>query len=687
MSHAITFAPLVPLWLIAVVGGVGLALIGVALFRGGRGWSLRTLALAILVAALANPRIASEDVEHQRDLAIIVVDDSASQSVGDRRAAVEAARASIADVLARFEALDVEVVRVADEGRGDGTRLFAALEAALADEPASRLAGAVLITDGQIHDSPADGSVALAAPVHVLFTGAQGERDRRLLVEQAPAYGLVGKAVNIVYRIDDAPGGEIATVRVRVDGAPADELQAAVGRPQTHTLVLDHGGPTVVELEVEPAPGDLSAANNRAVITVNGVRDRLRVLLVSGQPHAGERTWRNLLKSDPSVDLVHFTILRPPEKDDMTPLRELSLIVFPVQELFQEKLHEFDLIVFDRYIVRDVLPSLYLRGIGDYLRDGGAILLATGPEFAGPRSLFLTPLGEIMPGVPTGRVLQGAYRPGITETGHRHPVTSALPGDAVSGAGEAGPPTWGRWYRTIEADLRSGSALMTGYAGKPLLIIDRVGDGRIAQVMSDQIWLWARGYDGGGPHAELVRRLAHWLMKEPELEEEAITARVEDGQLLIERRSLSAEPVEALVTRPDGSTETVVLEPGADGVARTEIEAAGAGLYRIDDGERTALAASGTVNPLEHADLRATAERLAPVAEATGGGVAWLADDLPEFRRIRPGRDTTGRGWLGLRRNEVTLVTGVAEVPLIPALVVLALVVGGLAGAWWREGR
>jgi len=687
MSHAITFAPLVPIWLIAVVGATGLALVGVALLRRGRGWTLRTLALAILVAALANPRIASKDVENQRDLAVIVVDESASQSVGDRRAAAESARASIEQALAQFDGLDVEVVRVSDEGRVEGTRLFAALESALADEPSSRLAASVLITDGQNHDAPADGSVALDAPIHVLLTGSPGERDRRLLVEQAPAYGLVGKDVSITFRIDDTSGNESAAVRVRIDGAPVDELEVPIGRIHTHKLVLDHGGPTVVELEVAPAPGDLSTANNQAVVTINGVRDRLRVLLVSGQPHAGERTWRNLLKSDPSVDLVHFTILRPPEKDDMTPLRELSLIVFPVQELFQEKLHEFDLIVFDRYIVCDVLPSLYLRGISDYLRDGGAILLATGPEFAGARSLFLTPLGEVMPGVPTGRVLEGAFRPGITDTGQRHPVTSALPGEAVSGAGEAGPPTWGQWYRTIEADLRSGSALMTGYAGKPLLIVDRVGDGRIAQVMSDQIWLWARGYDGGGPHAELMRRLAHWLMKEPELEEEAVTARVEDGHLLIERRSLSADPVEARVTRPDGSEETIVLEPGADGVARTEIDAETAGLYRIDDGERTALAASGTVNPLEHADLRATAETLATVAEATGGGVVWLADGLPEFRHVRLGRDTIGRGWLGLRRNEVALVTGVAEVPLIPALVVLALVVGGLAGAWWREGR
>ena len=96
---------------------------------------------------------------------------------------------------------------------------------------------------------------------------------------------------------------------------------------------------------------------------INGVRDRLRVLLVSGEPHAGERTWRNLLKSDASVDLVHFTILRPPEKQDGVPVDELSLIAFPTRELFIEKIEDFDLIIFDRYRRRGILPSLYLENI------------------------------------------------------------------------------------------------------------------------------------------------------------------------------------------------------------------------------------------------------------------------------------------------------------------------------------
>jgi len=511
--------------------------------------------------------------------------------------------------------------------------------------------------------------------------------DRRLIVEKAPGYGIVGKEVGIVYRVEErAPAAasgkqrDMVKVVLRVDGKQAGSALVPVGRSDRLSFTLEHAGPTVLELEAAPAEGELSTLNNRSVVAVNGVRDRLRVLLVSGQPHAGERTWRNLLKSDPSVDLVHFTILRPPEKDDFTPLKELSLIVFPVQELFETKLHEFDLIVFDRYVVRDVLPPSYLRNVSDYLRKGGAILLAVGPEFAGVRSLYQTALGKVMPAVPTGRVLEKGYRPMITEVGQRHPVTAAL------GAG-AGEPGWGRWFRQIEAGTRSGTVLMRGLDNLPLLVLDRVEKGRIAELMSDHIWLWARGFEGGGPQAELLRRLAHWLMKEPDLEEEGLTAHVRDGRLTIERRSLSPDPVAVTVTAPSGAEQSVDLAAGDDGIARAVVAATETGLYRVGDGTHGALAASGALNPLELSDLRATADVLAPVAEATGGGVAWLAEGMPDVRRTKAGRQTAGRGWIGLRRNEAYVVTGVAQVPLLPEFLVLGLALGALMLAWYREGR
>jgi hypothetical protein len=692
MSEALSLAPLIPWPIIAVLGAAAAVMLVFAAARNVRGTALRTIAIAVLVLALLNPRVVREDREPQPDVAVVVVDDSASQGVGARTRQTTEALESVSKALDSFDDLEIRVIRAHEGGAAndsgeseEGTRLFAALGRAVADVPRRRLAGAVLVTDGQVHDVP---ETLPPMPVHVLLTGGRGEMDRRLIIEKAPGYGIVGKEVGIVYRVEERAPAAVAGQRrdmvkvvLRVDGKEAGSALVPVGRNDRISFVLEHAGPTVLELEAAPAEGELSTLNNRSVVAVNGVRDRLRVLLVSGQPHAGERTWRNLMKSDPSVDLVHFTILRPPEKDDFTPLKELSLIVFPVQELFETKLHEFDLIVFDRYMVRDVLPPSYLRNVGDYLRKGGAILLAVGPEFAGVRSLYQTALGKVMPAIPTGRVLEKGYRPAPTEVGRRHPVTATLDNGGADG------PRWGRWFRQVEAGTRSGTVLMRGLENLPLLVLDRVEKGRIAQLMSDHIWLWARGYEGGGPQAELLRRLAHWLMKEPDLEEEGLTAHVRDGRLTIERRSLSPDPVVVTVTAPSGAAQAVGLETGGDGIARAVVAATETGLYRVGDGTRTSLAAAGALNPLELSDLRATADILAPVAEATRGGLAWLAEGMPDVRRAKAGRQTAGRGWIGLRRNEAYVVTGVVQVSLLPGFLVLGLVLGALMLAWYREGR
>jgi hypothetical protein len=554
------------------------------------------------------------------------------------------------------------------------------------------------VTDGQVHDAAKPELLPEGVPLHVLVTGAPGERDRRLAIDEAPAYGIVGGTITLAYTVVDAgsdgaagsPGAR-AKVSVRINGEAAGEHDVVVGERQTLPVRLDRAGATAIEAVVEAAPGEVSTLNNHAAVTVNGVRDKLRVLLVSGQPHPGERAWRNLLKSDAAVELVHFTILRPPEKEELTPLRELSLIVFPVQELFERRLYDFDLVVFDRFVARGVLAPEYLTRVADYLRHGGAVLVAAGPEFAGPQSLYHTALGQAMAAAPTGRIVERAFRPRISDLGQRHPITSGLPGERVSVDARtreaAGEPTWGRWFRLIETEVRRGTVLMEGPDGSALLVVDRVGEGRLAQLASDQIWLWGRGFDGGGPQGELSRRLVHWLMKEPELEEERLSASFAGGALRIERRTLSGEPIEAAVTTPTGAEHRVVLTPGSDGLARGEVEAGEAGLYRIEDPAQATWVAAGAVDPPELHDLRATAAVLAPVAAASGGGVAWLADGLPRFRQVEPSHASAGRGWMGLRRNGAYAVTGASEVSLLPALLLLAAALAPLAVAWWREGR
>ena len=689
-GNTIQFAPLLAWPLIAALAGLAVLATTPGLLLRAAGSGLRALAAAALLLTLANPSLVEEQREPLRDVAAIIVDASPSQSIGTRRAVTQEALAAIIERLSdESETLEVRTLTVDDNSIGaaeDGTRIIGPLARLLADVPARRVAGIIILTDGQIHDLPDNLEEAgLPGPAHVLLTGERDERDRRLVVVQAPSYGIVGNPITITVRVEDlgaAPGGD-ALIELSRNGGPVQGFPVQVGRDAQIPITLEHGGPSVVEMSVAGGPWELTDINNRAVVEINGVRDRLRVLLVSGEPHAGERTWRNLLKSDPSVDLIHFTILRPPEKQDGTPINELSLISFPTRELFEVKIDDFDLVIFDRYRRRGVLPPVYLQNIVDYVAGGGALLEAVGPTFASPYSIYRTPLGVVLPGEPTGAVIERGFLPRVTNTGRRHPVTADL-----NGSGEPdGDPDWGRWFRQIDVEARRGRVLMSGADGRPLLILDRMGFGRVAQLNSDHIWLWARGYEGGGPQAELLRRLAHWLMQEPDLEEESLSASVRGDRLAIERRSVDPDDRPIEMTGPDGETVSVELVETKPGLYTADVPIEAPGLYRIDDGVNVAMAAVGALNPLEFADVRTSAQPAAALAAATGGAVSWLSDGLPDIRRVRPERAASGRNWIGLVANGDYLVTGVAEIPAFPALAALILALGAAIFAWRREGR
>lgn len=686
----ILWAPLVPWELLTALGILAALILVYGAFRRARGVVWRAFSIAILLTVLFNPSLVYEEREPQSDIAVVVVDDSPSQQIGDRAKTRDAALASIEQRLKSEPNLEVRVIHAGaaprDGAEDPGTRLFEAVSRALGDVPRERLAGVILLTDGQVHDADTAESLGLKAPVHTLLTGARNEADRRLVVQAGSSYAIVGKPVEIKFRVEDAPGAKgTARVTIRRDGNPARTVTVPVNGEGKAEITLNRAGPTVVEIEAEPGPSELTLDNNRAVLTLNGVRDRLKVLLISGEPHPGERTWRTFLKSDPSVDLVHFTILRPPEKQDNTPLNELALITFPVRELFEVKLSQFDLVIFDRYRRRGVLPLSYYANIAEYVKKGGGLLLAAGPPDATAMSAFQTPLGEVLPAQPTGQVIETGYRPALTTAGKRHPVTAEL-----SGAPEGGEK-WGRWFRQIEATTKSGATvLMEGPGKRPLLILAREGEGRVVVLLSDQIWLWARGFEGGGPEAELLRRISHWLMKEPELEENDLRASIRGNRLEVVRRSLETGKKSVTITAPSGKETTLDLTEQVAGRAVGSMPIEGPGLYRVKDKNKTAFAGVGAPNPLERSDVRTTDAKLAPIAQATGGGIFWLADGQPEIRRQAAGRPMKGAAsdsWLGLQANESFVVLGTRRVPLAPAFAVLALVLFPLAFGWWREGR
>ena len=697
---ALRFEPLIPLAGLLALAALCIVAVAIALLRRARGAILRAAAFAVLLVWLAGPRLVQETQQTLSDIGLLVVDQTASMQVGNRAALAEAAQQSITRQAARMPGLELRTITVPESGNA-GTRLFGAIGQALADIPRNRFAGTIAITDGQVHDIPADKKASPdGAPLNVLIPAKGEEVDRRIRIIEAPGYGIVGKTVTLRFAVDDLgakDAGQAARVTIRRDGDQPIIESVAVGEPQTFDVPITREGPSVVEIAADPLPGEVSLLNNRAVVEINGVRDRLRVLLISGEPNPGERTWRRLLKADPSVDLVHFTILRPPEKDDLTPLNELSLIAFPVRELFQQKINQFDLIILDRFQNTGLLPQPYLDNIAQYVRNGGALLLSVGPEFSGETSLYDTPLGEVLPAgpAPEDAVVDGKFQPVVTALGERDPVTAGLAGENPPNNAPGQPdakPTWGPWYRRVIPTDVHGEVLMSGPDGEPLLIMDRVGKGRTALLLSDQIWLWARGYDGGGPQAELLRRIAHWLMKEPDLEENAVTAHVQNGTLTIERRTISSyPPPPATVTDPDGKQQTVKLTEAGPGRWRATLPAMMPGVWRVTDGMLSAFAAAGASNPLEISDLRATATELQPIADASGGGIHWLEDRsghpvIPELRRSDMDRAASGGDWIGLERRNDHLVTGVASLRLLPAWVALPLMLGLLIATWRREG-
>jgi len=686
----LSLSPLLPVALIIALAIAAALVVALAIYARRPGATLRALGFALVLFALLDPSLVRQDREPLKDVVAVVLDQSGSQTIGERREQTERARAELEKSLGALGNVETRLIETnRNDAENDGTRLFSALNAGLADVPPERVGGAILVTDGIVHDIPTNAdALGFRAPLHALITGHEGERDRRIDVLEAPRFGIVGKDQTIEVRVLDT-ARQKAPVRLKVsrDGAEIASIQAQPDERIDVPVRIEHGGPNVVEIEVEALPDELTAINNKAVLTIDGVRDKLKVLLVSGEPHAGERTWRNLLKSDANVELVHFTILRPPEKQDGTPINELSLIAFPTSDLFGRRINDFDLIIFDRYSNQSILPSVYFENIVRYVRDGGAILMAVGPDFSRAQGLYYSPLGKISPARPDGSLTERPFRADVTEDGHKHPVTRGLPGAANE------KPQWGEWFRQVNTTLSRGTDVLSGAQDKPLLVLSREQKGRVALLLSDQMWLWARGYDGGGPYLDLLRRLAHWLMKEPDLEEEALRASVHGHELAIERQSLKDAVPPVTVTTPSGAQQQVTLNASEPGLWRASMDVKELGLYRLSDGEQSVLANAGPENPREFQEVVSTPEKLRGLTEATGGTVRRIAADaqgaiaMPRVVAMRDSPVYGGSDYIGIKRNSASVVKGIGIVPLAIGFAGMLVLIASIVAGWAWEGR
>lgn len=692
-SLSFHLAPLLPMeWL------VGIALCGMVLAalsgqQRKRGTFVRVVCFAAFLLALMNPSLLREERSFANDTAVIVVDQSTSHSYGERSQRTQRALESVEKQLRARTNMDVQVIRAPDTATlSHETRLFQSLDQALANVPLQRRAGVIFITDGQVHDVPQDtASLEKYGPIHALLSGERSEKDRQIVITNAPAYGLVDKEITIKYKIEDTENIRQSEAQVTLTRHDGEKMRyfVGVGKEQSLKIPIMHPSQNVFTLEVEGIDGEITLANNKVPVLVNGVRDRLKVLLVSGKPHAGARTWRDLLTSDPGVDLVHFTILREPQKIDYTPQDELSLIAFPFDELFNVKLYDFDLIVFDQYRVNKILPDRYFENIARYVKEGGAFLEASGEDFSTQKySLYNTPLKSILPARPTGETIKNGFKPMLTELGRKHPVTSSLIWNNVNNSAEA-TPNWGDWLHYVNIEAQSGDVLMNAMEGKPLLVLNRVGKGRVAQLSSDQVWLWARGYDGGGPHAELLRRTMHWLMQEPELDELALDVQVHKNTITVRKQNLNSDEQNIAMTTPNEEHSVIILKDNGKGWLSADIEATSLGVYGFEDtnGNRK-FAIIGDLNPPELRGVITTEEKLAPALESSKGGAVWLEKTPePKVRFFNSARSFAGNGWVALRQNNDFTVTGVKDIPLLPKWALLLGLLLITAFTWWYEGQ
>ncbi len=707
MNWTIEFAPLLPsflLWLMVLATlGLGVFL----LWQRFHGAPLRLASLGLLLLALFNPTLKQEERSPLSSIVLVVTDQSDSHKMTGRSKLTTDIRTRLAAKLKKVPNVETRWVTSTHNSasRNHSTQLTQDISRGLADIPTERLAGVIVISDGRIHDIPANpDALGLNVPLHLMLPGLKGEFDRRIELKEVPRFGLVGSSRPVKLRISQSgtskTTGKIARLIIKRQDKPDEMIRIPVGEIFKIDFPFPHSGQNLMELELVPVEGELTKANNRLALTAEGVRENLRVLLVSGEPHPGERAWRNLLKSDASVDLVHFTILRPPQKRDNTPINQLSLIAFPTRELFSEKLSGFDLIIFDRYKRRGVLPRIYLGNVANYVKKGGAVLMATGSAFSSNFfSLYNTPLNTVLPAAPTGNTFDTPYTPLVTKDGLRHPVTGGLSG------GNAKKPKWGRWHSLIDSSQKSGKVLMKGSKDRPLLILDRVGKGRVAMLMSDQAWLWSRGYEGGGPYSTLLRRVSHWLMKEPDLEEEYLRGVAEGKKLIIKRHSMADTVAPIEMTLPTGEKQTVILKNVAPGLWQKTITTDMTGLYHLQSGSLKTMVHIGRINSREMSAVTATAKPLSPILKNLGGGSYWLgkksednttgadkhlqdiATALPRISMLQSGTKFFGQSWLGLKKRNAYEIRGVSTLPLFSGLLALALALGLLSLMWFQEGR
>ncbi|HTT72130.1 MAG TPA: glutamine amidotransferase [Anaeromyxobacteraceae bacterium] len=719
-----------PRWLLALLV-LAAALSVLVAWRGLRGETrpgrrallvaLRTVAALLALFLLLEPALRLLQTARVKNRLAVLVDASRSMHFPVEpggRSRAEAASAFIGRNRAALEALGDRVtldwytferdVAPADPGalarglsaRGGRTDLMGALKAVAAGGGTGRkLAGALVISDGADNAALAEGLSpaaraelkALGVPVTAVALGAGSPKDLAVDRVAVDDFAFVRNTVTVEVTLSARGfGREEVPVVLRREGAVVARAKVKLepGK-ERYTVPLafapDTIGTFVFTVAVPVYPGEAVAENNTRSFVLRVIRDRVRVLLVAGRPSWDERFLRSLLKQDPNVDLISFFILRT-GTNTPGPQDELSLIPFPVPEIFGEQLRTFDAVIFVDFAYqpyRSLDIERYLPALSAYVRNGGAFAMVGGEQSFGEGHYGETPLAEILPvDAPDGLAMATeTVRPRLTPEGRRHPVTSLASGEGPNEAAWSVLPPLPDLNRTRPLAPSSGatvlleapSVLVDGRAA-PVVAVREVGSGRTLAVTTDSSWFWGflAAEEGGTNHAyqRFWNNALRWLVRDPALtpvQVEPDRPAVEPGEPVGLSVSVRAPdygpgagaPVKAELVDEDGHpgppAEAVA---GPDGVAHLELTPPGPGAYKVVARSRPScgaapcpadapvVEATGAVavraaGP-EDLDAAPRPELLRAVAEATGGAFS-SGDRLPEVRLAEPDVVEIGR--------------------------------------------
>jgi len=645
----------------------------------------RIFILILLIILILNPSINKDKKEYYKDIVLLVSDKSLSISETNKTEEVLNIKKKIINKIQNFSDIEIRNIEISNknfpiEKNDQGTFIIRQIKQEINSLNKKRIAGIIVITDGQIFDKPKIESALSKIPLHFIIAGSKNEKDRVIITEGIPNYAIIGEKIKFSLKIDSWIDDNKIATDVFLDGKNIFNENLIPNKFHEIEVPIYHSGKNILEIRISQSQNELTFFNNKKIREINGIHDKLRVMLISGEPNMGLRSWRNILNSDPSIELIHFTILRPPSKRDFTPVKELSLIPFPTQELFAADISKFSLIIFDQYSLQGVLPEKYMNNITEFVLKGGALLDIAGSNHTSQNNIINSPIKKILPSKSEGKNFVEAFTPKLTEIGKRHPITNNLDQNYEVNR-------WGEWYRHIKTKKIFGKTLLEN-DNYPIMIVGTIGKGRVAQILSDQSWIWIKSNQNKGPLISLLRNTIHWLLKNPELEEDFFTFSKEKNLIKLRLNTLNDQDAAAKIYHPTGKVTNLLLKNNARGQLTGSFLYSERGKYKIIANYKEKVFYPDSKDIIELERVLSSDKKLKEFVKLNNNiSLYWADEKIPEITKIYNNNNIFGKNWIGIIERKIRKDNLQLKQSLIPWYFLLPFIIILFLLVWYRENK